>query len=129
MAKLIHPVILCGGAGTRLWPASRDSRPKQFLKLIGPLSTLQETIRRVSNPAVFARPIIITNYDYRFLVREQMEEIGAQATIILEPARRDSGPAIAAAAQLLSRDEPEALALVLAADHVVTNPLDLSRPV
>lgn len=122
MAKLIHPVILCGGAGTRLWPASRDSRPKQFLKLIGPLSTLQETIRRVSNPAVFAKPIIITNYDYRFLVREQMEEIGAQATIILEPARRDSGPAIAAAAQLLSRDEPEALALVLAADHVVTNP-------
>jgi mannose-1-phosphate guanylyltransferase / mannose-6-phosphate isomerase len=122
MAKRIHPVILCGGAGTRLWPASRDSRPKQFLKLIGPLSTLQETIKRVSDPAVFAKPVIITNYDYRFLVREQLEEIGAEGRIVLEPARRDSGPAVAAAAQLVSADEPDALVLVLAADHVVTAP-------
>lgn len=122
MAKRIHPVILCGGAGTRLWPASRDSRPKQFLKLIGPLSTLQETIKRVSDPAVFAEPVIITNYDYRFLVREQLEEIGADARIVLEPARRDSGPAVAAAAYLVSGGEPDALVLVLAADHVVTAP-------
>jgi len=122
MTKLIHPVILCGGAGTRLWPASRDSRPKQFLKLIGPCSTLQETIKRVSDPAVFAAPVIITNYDYRFLVREQLEEIGASGTIVLEPARRDSGPAVAAAAHLLSREDPHALILVLAADHVVTAP-------
>src|SRR5689334_8053491 len=122
MAKLIHPVILCGGAGTRLWPASRDSRPKQFLKLIGPLSTLQETIKRVSDAAVFAKPVIITNYDYRFLVREQLEEIGADAKIVLEPARRDSGPAIAAAANLLATDAKDALILVLAADHVVSAP-------
>lgn len=122
MANLIHPVILCGGAGTRLWPASRDSRPKQFLKLIGSHSTLQETIRRVSDSTIFATPVIITNYDYRFLVREQLEEIGADGTIVLEPARRDSGPAVAAAAHLLSRDDPHALILVLAADHVVTAP-------
>lgn len=122
MANLIHPVILCGGAGTRLWPASRDSRPKQFLKLIGTHSTLQETIRRVSDPTTFAPPVIITNYDYRFLVREQLEEIGAGGTIVLEPARRDSGPAVAAAAHLLSRDDPHALVLVLAADHIVAAP-------
>jgi mannose-1-phosphate guanylyltransferase/mannose-6-phosphate isomerase len=122
MANLIHPVILCGGAGTRLWPASRDSRPKQVLKLLGPLSTLQETLKRVSDPAVFAKPLIVTNYDYRFLVREQLDEIGADARIVLEPIRRDSGPAIAAAAELLAAEEPSALALVLAADHVVTAP-------
>ena len=122
MPKLIHPVILCGGAGTRLWPASRDSRPKQFLKLLGPLSMLQETIGRVSDTSIFAKPVIITNYDYRFLVREQLDEIGADAKIVLEPARRDSGPAVAAAACLLAAEEPDALVLVLAADHVVTAP-------
>jgi len=122
MAKLIHPVILCGGAGTRLWPASRDSLPKQFLKLIGPLSTLQETVKRVSDPEIFAKPLIVTNRDYRFLVREQLEEIGHDGKIVLEPVRRDSGPAIAAASQLLSAEEPAALALVLAADHVVSEP-------
>jgi mannose-1-phosphate guanylyltransferase/mannose-6-phosphate isomerase len=122
MAKLIHPVILCGGAGTRLWPASRDSRPKQFLKLLGPLSTLQETVKRVADPEIFGKPIIVTNRDYRFLVREQLDEIGRDAEILLEPARRDSGPAIAAASELLAARSPAALALVLAADHVVREP-------
>src|SRR4029079_1943776 len=107
--------MLCGGAGTGLWPASRDSRPKQFLKLIGPLSTLQETIKRVSDPAVFAKPVIITNYDSRSLAREQLEEIGADAKIVLEPPRRDSGPAVAAAANLLAADSKDSLILVLAA--------------
>jgi len=122
MAKLIHPVILCGGAGTRLWPASRDSRPKQFLKLLGPLSTLQETVKRVADPEIFGRPVIVTNRDYRFLVREQLDEIGLDAEILLEPARRDSGPAIAAAAEFLAARGPATLALVLAADHVVRDP-------
>jgi mannose-1-phosphate guanylyltransferase/mannose-6-phosphate isomerase len=97
MPETIRPVILCGGAGTRLWPASRDSLPKQFLKLLGPQSTLQETVARVSDPAIFGRPVVVTNRDYRFLVREQLEEIGVAAEILLEPARRDSGPAVAAA--------------------------------
>src|SRR5271169_4653387 len=122
MAKLIHPVILCGGAGTRLWPASRDSRPKQFLKLLGPHSTLQETVKRVADRKIFAKPVIVTNRDYRFLVREQLDEIGRDAEILLEPARRDSGPAIAAASELLASRSPAALALVLAADHVVREP-------
>jgi mannose-1-phosphate guanylyltransferase/mannose-6-phosphate isomerase len=122
MAKLIHPVILCGGAGTRLWPASRDSRPKQFLKLLGPLSTLQETVKRVADPEIFAKPVIVTNRDYRFLVREQLDEIGRDAEILLEPARRDSAPAIAAASEWLTARGPATLALVLAADHVVREP-------
>ena len=122
MAKRIHPVILCGGAGTRLWPASRDSRPKQFLKLLGPLSTLQETVKRVADPKIFGKPIIVTNRDYRFLVREQLDEIGRDAEILLEPARRDSAPAIAAASAWLSARGPATLALVLAADHVVRKP-------
>jgi len=122
MAKLIHPVILCGGAGTRLWPASRDSRPKQFLKLLGPLSTLQETVKRVADPEIFGKPVIVTNRDYRFLVREQLDEIGRAGEILLEPARRNSGPAIAAASELLAARDPATLALVLAADHVVREP-------
>jgi mannose-1-phosphate guanylyltransferase/mannose-6-phosphate isomerase len=122
MAKLIHPVILCGGAGTRLWPASRDSRPKQFLKLLGPLSTLQETVKRVANRKIFGKPVIVTNRDYRFLVREQLDEIGRDAEILLEPARRDSAPAIAAASEILAARNPATLALVLAADHVVRDP-------
>jgi mannose-1-phosphate guanylyltransferase/mannose-6-phosphate isomerase len=122
MADRIRPVILSGGAGTRLWPASRDSLPKQFLKLLGPHSTLQEAIKRVADPALFDKPIIITQRDYRFLVREQIEEIGAKAEIVLEPARRDSGPAVAAAAGIAAADEAEALVLALAADHVVRDP-------
>ena len=73
------PLIMCGGAGTRLWPASRENRPKQFLPLFGPLSTFQETIRRVSDPALFGRPVIVTNAQYRFLVAEQLAAIGARS--------------------------------------------------
>jgi mannose-1-phosphate guanylyltransferase/mannose-6-phosphate isomerase len=122
MPDRIRPVILSGGAGTRLWPASRDTLPKQFLKLLGPHSTLQETVKRVSDPSLFGRPLIVTQRDYRFLVREQLEEIGADAEIVLEPARRDSGPAVAAAAAIVAAGDPMSLILVLAADHVVRDP-------
>ena len=97
MTDLIIPLIMCGGAGTRLWPASREGRPKQFLSLMGPRSTFQETVLRVSDPVLFGRPIVITNGSYRFLVAEQLAAMGIEADILLEPARRDSGPAIAAA--------------------------------
>src|SRR6202158_5307259 len=110
MEKLIHPVILCGGAGTRPWPPPRASRPKQFLKLLGPLSTLQETVKRVATRKIFGKPVIVTNRDYRFLVREQLDEIKRDAEILLEPARRDSGPAIAAASEWLSARSPATLA-------------------
>ena len=119
MDKKIVPLIMCGGAGTRLWPASREVRPKQFLPLFGPRSTFQETILRVSDPALFDRPIVITNKAYRFMVSEQLAEIGSAADILLEPMRRDSGPAIAAGAAFAEARAAEAIVLALAADHVV----------
>jgi mannose-1-phosphate guanylyltransferase/mannose-6-phosphate isomerase len=112
---------MCGGAGTRLWPASREGRPKQFLPLFGPRSTFQESVLRVSHSAMFTRPIIITNRQYRFLVADQLAEIGIEADILLEPMRRDSGPAIAAGAAFAKRGDGDAVMLVLAADHVVND--------
>ena len=117
----IVPLVMCGGAGTRLWPSSREGRPKQFLPLLGSRSTFQETMLRVSDVAVFARPIIITNSQYRFIVKEQLSEIGIEADILLEPMRRDSGPAIAAGAIFASRRDSNPVLVALAADHVVTD--------
>ncbi|MEO6945475.1 MAG: mannose-1-phosphate guanylyltransferase/mannose-6-phosphate isomerase [Nitrobacter sp.] len=119
MSERIIPLVMCGGAGTRLWPASREGRPKQFLPLFGPHSTFQDTLRRVSDPTLFERPIVITNAAYRFMVLEQLAEIGLEADILLEPARRDSGPAIAAGARFAQIRDSEAVVLALAADHVV----------
>src|SRR5256885_2156957 len=122
MSSLLIPVLMCGGAGTRLWPVSRESMPKQFVPLIGNGSTFQQTLHRVSDPAVFGRPIVITYTDFRFIVAEQLRELGIEADIVLEPARRDSGPAIAVAAALAARRDPAATVLVLAADHIVRKP-------
>jgi len=115
----IVPLIMCGGAGTRLWPASREVHPKQFLPLFGARSTFQNTIVRVSDAALFERPIIITNTAYRFMVLEQLAEIGIEADVLLEPTRRDSGPAIAAGAVFAQARDNDAIVLALAADHVV----------
>src|SRR3954453_23219622 len=115
----IIPLIMCGGAGTRLWPASREVRPKQFLPLFGPRSTFQDTLLRVSEPALFERPIVITNTAYRFMVLEQLAEIGLEADVLLEPVRRDSGPAITAGAAFAQMRDSNAVVLALAADHVV----------
>jgi mannose-1-phosphate guanylyltransferase/mannose-6-phosphate isomerase len=117
----IVPLIMCGGAGTRLWPSSREGRPKQFLPLLGSRSTFQETMLRVSDPATFARPIVITNTQYRFIVQEQLAEIGIDADILLEPMRRDSGPAIAAGAAFGAKRDGNPVMMALAADHVVTD--------
>src|SRR5579863_6910961 len=119
MGRKIVPLIMCGGAGTRLWPASREVRPKQFLPLFGARSTFQDTILRVSDATLFERPIVITNAAYRFMVLEQLSEIGLEADILLEPMRRDSGPAIAAGAVFAQMRDGEAIVLALAADHVV----------
>src|SRR6267154_2398296 len=119
MAQRIIPLIMCGGAGTRLWPASREVRPKQFLPLFGPRSTFQDTLLRVSDAALFERPIVITNMAYRFMVLEQLAEIGLEADVLLEPMRRDSGPAIAAGAAFAQMRDQDAVVLALAADHVV----------
>jgi mannose-1-phosphate guanylyltransferase/mannose-6-phosphate isomerase len=121
MDKRIIPLIMCGGAGTRLWPASREVLPKQFLPLFGPRSTFQNTLLRVSDPALFERPIVVTNTAYRFMVLEQLAEIGFEADVLLEPARRDSGPAIVAGAAFAQVRDGDAVVLALAADHVVTD--------
>src|SRR5437660_9122529 len=118
----VIPVVMCGGAGTRLWPVSRESMPKQFVPLVGERSTFQQTLQRVADPAMFARPIVITNADFRFIVAEQLRELGIAADIVLEPARRDSGPAVAVAAALAAQRDPAAVVLVLAADHIVREP-------
>jgi mannose-1-phosphate guanylyltransferase/mannose-6-phosphate isomerase len=122
MSDLIIPLIMCGGAGTRLWPASREGRPKQFLPLLGPHSTFQATLQRVADSSLFDRPIVITSGNYRFLVAEQLAEIGIAADILLEPLRRDSGPAIAAGALFAQSRGGDPLVVALAADHVVTDP-------
>ena len=119
MDRRIIPLIMCGGAGTRLWPASREVRPKQFLPLFGARSTFQDTLLRVSDAALFERPIVITNTAYRFMVLEQLAEIGLEADVLLEPMRRDSGPAIAAGAVFAQMRDSDAIVLALAADHVV----------
>jgi mannose-1-phosphate guanylyltransferase/mannose-6-phosphate isomerase len=119
MSRRIIPLIMCGGAGTRLWPASREVHPKQFLPLFGVRSTFQNTILRVSDATLFERPIVITNTAYRFMVLEQLAEIGLEADVLLEPMRRDSGPAIAAGAAFAQMRDQDAIVLALAADHVV----------
>jgi mannose-1-phosphate guanylyltransferase/mannose-6-phosphate isomerase len=117
--SVLVPVILAGGSGTRLWPVSRDAFPKQFQSLIGDRSTYQETLRRVSDRTLFAEPVVITSEAFRFFASRQAEEIGITATVVLEPARRDSAAAMAAAALVVEQLHPGALMLALAADHVV----------
>ena len=113
---------MCGGTGTRLWPVSRESMPKQFVPIVGTTSTFQQVLARVNDTELFARPIVITNADFRFVVAEQLRERGIDADIVLEPVRRDSGPAVAVSAVLAAERNRDALVLVLAADHVVRKP-------
>ncbi len=118
----ITPIIMCGGSGTRLWPASRESFPKQFIPLFDKRSTFQSTLLMVSDKALFETPIIITNHAYRFLVAEQLAEIGLNGEIILEPERKDSGPAVAVASEWVFRKSPHGLIAMMAADHLIANP-------
>ena len=118
----IYPVILSGGAGTRLWPLSRAVLPKQLLPLVADKTMLQETALRVANwPGVMA-PLVVCGNDHRFMVAEQMREIGITPLgILLEPVGRNTAPAVAAAAHHLKAIDPEAIMLVLPADHVIEN--------
>ena len=119
MAK-IFPVILSGGSGSRLWPLSRESFPKQLLPLAGPRTMLQDTALRVADPALFHPVTVIANAEHRFVIAEQLREIGqAKPTLVLEPVARNTAPAVAAAALIASRADPEALILVMPADHAV----------
>ena len=117
----LQPVLLSGGSGTRLWPLSREAFPKQFLAMAGQETMLQATWRRVA-PLASAPPIVVANEEHRFLVAEQLRQVGApRAAIVLEPVGRNTAPAIAAAALQATVDGGDPLLLVLPSDHVVTD--------
>ncbi|MES2757502.1 MAG: mannose-1-phosphate guanylyltransferase/mannose-6-phosphate isomerase [Pseudomonadota bacterium] len=116
----IYPVILSGGAGTRLWPLSRAVLPKQLLPLVSDKTMLQETALRVADWPELMAPVVVCGNEHRFLVAEQMREIGvAPLGILLEPSGRNTAPAVAAAAHFLMQMDPQAVMLVLPADHVI----------
>src|SRR5215470_7038315 len=119
MSLKIIPVIMCGGAGTRLWPASRESLPKQFMPLLGERTLFQDTMLRVADAGLFERPIVITSANYRSLVAEQLKAVDLDADVVLEPERRDSAPAVAAATVIAMQRRADALLLMLASDHAI----------
>ena len=117
---MLHPVILSGGSGTRLWPLSRQNQPKQFLSLIGDHSLFQETVLRASKLPDAQAPITVCADDHRFMVGEQLQAIGVRSGgILLEPVARSTAPAIAAAALHALASDAEALLLVMPADHLI----------
>lgn len=124
-SSVIRPVLLCGGSGTRLWPLSRTHHPKQFLRLADEFSLLQNTLRRLDGLSGLGGVIAVANEHHRFLLAEQILEIGMEADILLEPAARNTAPAVAAAALHALRTEAIAtnspLLLVLPSDHVIGN--------
>ena len=120
-ASRIVPVILSGGSGTRLWPVSRESYPKQLWALISDKTLMQETALRAHGPG-FAPPIVVCNHEHRFLVGEQLRAAGITgARILLEPVGRNSAPAIAAAAALVAEDDPDAVLWMMAADAAIAD--------
>ncbi len=120
MASKLYPVVLCGGAGSRLWPMSRQLLPKQFLPLVSERTMLQETIERLRGLPGAEPPTVVSNNEHRFLVAEQLRAIGAPPRAqILEPIGRNTAPAVAVAALALERADPDAVMLVLPADHLI----------
>ncbi len=116
---MISPVLLCGGSGTRLWPLSRKSFPKQFTEIMGSESLFQSSVRRVSGEG-YQSPVIITGSDYRFVVSKQLSDIGIEErTVLIEPDGRNTAPAVLAAALHLAEKDPNQLILIAPSDHVI----------
>jgi len=119
MSASVYPIILCGGSGTRLWPMSRRALPKQFLPLVSQRSMLQDTVLRLSGLECTA-PVVVSNNEHRFLVAEQLREIGTQPAVqLLEPVGRNTAPAAAVAALWVQDRDPKGVMLVLPADHLI----------
>ena len=112
----IVPVILCGGVGSRLWPLSRKSLPKQFAPLIGDKSLFEAAVARTSGNA-FADPLIVTSSDHRFLAEKQLRDCGCEGSILLEPEGKNTAPAVFAAAHHVMQHKGDALLLVMPSDH------------
>ncbi|WP_454625492.1 mannose-1-phosphate guanylyltransferase/mannose-6-phosphate isomerase [Bradyrhizobium cenepequi] len=116
----IVPVLLSGGTGSRLWPLSRENQPKQLLALLGEKTLLQQTANRVTEPSLFADPMVIANAEHRFAIGEQLRAAGISSpTMVLEPFGRNTAPAVAIAALLASEVDPDAVILVTPVDHWV----------
>ncbi len=121
MAGNIHPVIMCGGSGTRLWPVSRRSYPKQFGELFPGGSLFQRTLRRIAGRG-HADPLLLTNQEFRFIVAEQAAVAGAEAArIVIEPAGRNTAPAVCVAARMVAETDPDGVLLVLPSDHLLAD--------
>ncbi|HEU0216513.1 MAG TPA: mannose-1-phosphate guanylyltransferase/mannose-6-phosphate isomerase [Stellaceae bacterium] len=122
MAGQIHPVILSGGSGTRLWPMSRTFYPKQLLPLVGETSLLQQAAARVAAAPGFAAPLVIANEEHRFIIAEQLREIDVVPQgLLLEPVGRNTAPAACVAALWLAERDPDALMLLMPSDHAIAD--------
>jgi mannose-1-phosphate guanylyltransferase/mannose-6-phosphate isomerase len=128
MAEIL-PFILCGGTGTRLWPLSREAFPKQFHKIGGSETLLQQTCRRLSGD-LFGTPRVLSNQKHRFLIAEQLSQVGAaEAKVVLEPIGRNTAPAACIAALIATANHPESLALLAPSDHVIPDSVHFVRAV
>jgi mannose-1-phosphate guanylyltransferase/mannose-6-phosphate isomerase len=125
----VYPVIMCGGAGTRLWPASRPSRPKQFIRLLGAASPFQETVRRVVAIKDARPPVIVGAVAHQSWIELQLAELGVDGVLILEPTPRDSGPAMTAAATWIADTDPAGVAVVVASDHHIPDDAAFRRAI
>lgn len=126
---LIHPIVLCGGSGTRLWPLSRKSYPKQFVPLIGPETLFQSTLKRMTGDG-FAEPLVLTGDDFRFIVSEQMAAVDITPdAILIEPDSKNTAPALLVAALWVARKNSDGMLLAVPSDHVIPDDISFRKAV
>jgi mannose-1-phosphate guanylyltransferase/mannose-6-phosphate isomerase len=129
MTQIVHPVVMSGGAGTRLWPASRAADPKQFHALVGDRTLLRQAVDRLNLPGLFARPLVVCNQAHADLVRGQFGAGPEAPRLMLEPVGRNTAACAAAAAILIAESDPSALILLAPADHLMADPAPFQRAV